>query len=130
MKRITLIGIPLVVLVTGGLAFQFLYVPAANESHHTNREYIRWKKGKTTYNPSVALRFLNADADFRLSLRGKTKPEVANWFPDLRSPTEANDYQQYYNQEINDVDFLWIGDSAWGIEFQNGVVKEFRLLKG
>lgn len=102
------------------------------DKHHTNAKYLMWKHGWVRYDPTTALRYLNVDVRFRESLRGKTKYEVKKWFPCLRSMSEANDYQQYYNQYLKDVDFLWTGESAWGIEFKNNRLrlKEFRLMKG
>lgn len=112
------------------LIWNYGYGPDTENSHHTNRAYRQWKSGKGNYDPALVLRFLSADRKFKSSLRGKTKQEVQQWFPDLRPPDRANAHQRPYNQYIKDKEFFWIGDSAWGIEFVNGKVKEFLILKG
>ena len=116
-----------VIIVVSGVVFG---ISVLNDCHQTNLEYIWWKKGMGHYNPDVVLRFITVDSEFRISLRGKNKDEVKKLFPDLRSPDKANRNQEYYNQYIEGIDFLWIGDSNWGIEFVNSVVKDIRLLKG
>ena len=99
-------------------------------SHRTNRHYLRWKKGKENFDPKVALQFIVVDRRFRLSLYGKTKAEIQKWFPNLRTPEQATEYQKYYNKYVEDIEFFWIGKSNWGLEFENGKLKQFRLLKG
>ncbi len=113
------IGIVLFSLVLGTL-----------DSHHTNVKYLLWKHGWTGYEPLVALKYLNVDVSFRLSLQGKSKVEINELFTDLRPMGNANEYQQLYGPDLNDADFLWIGDSAWGILFDDGKVKDIRLFKG
>lgn len=100
------------------------------DGHQTNLRYIAWKMHLAPYDPSVTLRFLNVDSNFRRSLKGKTLSKVLKWFPDLRPPEKANNYQKYYNHLIDEFTFFWIGDSAWGIIFENGKLKDFILLKG
>lgn len=107
-----------------------LLAAGTTDSHHTDAKYIMWKLGWAQVEPETTLQYLNVDVRFRQYLRGKTKSEVKKWFPDLRPPSEANEYQQYYAQFLKEMDFLWIGESAWGIEFQEGKVKRFHLWKG
>jgi len=45
-------------------------------------------------------------------------------------PAEAKDYQKQYQMQIENMGFLWIGDSTWGIEFQYGKLKQLDLVKG
>ncbi len=81
-------------------------------SHRTHPKYIAWKHNKAPYQPSIVLRFLNIDTEFRQSLHGKTKIEIASWFPDLRLPIDASDNQKYYHKYLGNSDFLWIGASS------------------
>lgn len=129
-KKVLLIGIVVAAFVPIGLAWFFYCGPGSDQSHRTNRQYLLWKSGKAAYDPAVALRFIGVDVEFRVSLRGRSEEEVRKWFPDLRSPDDASEYQRCYDQDIKEMSFLWIGDSAWGIEFDRGRVKEFHLWKG
>lgn len=108
----------------------FIFAAATADSHRTNLRYLMWKHGWTQSAPQTATRYLNVDVKFREFLRGKTKAEVQKWFSDLRPLSAANSYQQYYNQQLKEATFLWIGESPWGIEFEDGRLKEFRLMKG
>ena len=131
-KKLILVGVGVVVLIAscfGAVCF-CSWVLSHADSHRTNRQYILWKKGEATYDPAVALRYIIVDPQFRHSLRGKTREEVRKWFPDLRPPEKGNDHQRSYNQDVEDMDFLWIGDSTWGIEFYRGRVKKLHLFKG
>ena len=122
-KRIILIAAGLLVLIAIGLG--------SADDHRTNAKYLGWKFGLCRYNPATALRYLNVDVRFRESLVGKTKAEVMRLFPDLRPTTKANDYQRAYTRDVEGIDFMWIGDSGWGIVFDDdGRLKEFRLMKG
>ncbi len=128
MNRIVPAGAAVLLLSAAGLAWLYCHGPGSDDSHRTNRQSNLWKEGKAPYDPSVVLRFINVD--FVNSLKGKSRAEMEKWFPDLRSPGEANEYQRYYSESVSGMDYLWIGDSAWGIEFDSGRVKELHLLKG
>ncbi|MFT5128298.1 MAG: hypothetical protein ACI8W8_001908 [Rhodothermales bacterium] len=123
MKKATILYVLSIVAV-------FIFAAATADSHRTNLRYHMWKQGWTQNAPETAIRYLNVDAKFRESLRGKTKTEVQEWFSDLRPLSAANSYQQYYNQHLDQATLLWIGESPWGIEFEDGRLKEFRLMKG
>lgn len=90
-----------------------------------------WKWGVANYKPEISLRYLNVDPSFRTSLNGLSKHEVKKWFPDLRTETKP---QRYLDTNepffISNPDFLWIGDSQWAIEFHDGKVSGFALIKG
>ena len=106
-------------------------VGPGDDSHNTSLRYIAWKWGVGSYEYSQAPRFMNVDVEFRESLKGKTLDEVRHWFPDMRKPGEnTNSYQDFYNKYTENKDFLWIGESNWGIEFVNGRVHDFDCLKG
>jgi hypothetical protein len=105
----------------------FLYT---DDSHRTNLRYLLWKAGWLRFSPEVSLRYFGVDVEFRDSLVGQTREEIKVWFPDLRPIAQANSQQRYYEDDVRDTDFMWIGDSHWGIEFENGRVKRFRVLKG
>ena len=99
-----------------------------DDSHHTNLSYRLWKLGLYDYKPEY-LRFLNVDVDLRMNLVGEKLPEVKKLFPDLRSPEQVSGYQSHFTSEFGAEECYWIGDSNWLIEFEGGVVKEFRLMK-
>ena len=126
MKKKIIIGtaVGFIVIIT------VLLLTGGGDSHHTNLKHLLWKWRILSYDPAASLRYLEPDLAFRQSLHGKTRVEVNKWFPDLRSINNGNEYQKYYNQHLQNKDFLWIGDSHWGIEFEDGKVKKFRLLKG
>ena len=126
-KLILLVGLMVVATV---LVATYPYTLGKLDDPKFNWEYNQWKRGKSDYDPSLALRYLNIDVDFRLSLRGKSKNEIRVLFPDLRDPVRSNTYQEYYLDSIKGMDFLWIGDSAWGIEFEEVGLRQFHLLKG
>jgi hypothetical protein len=115
---------------TGLVFVLFLASLGVADNHRTNLGYLSWKWGWTEFDQEVSLRFLNADLRFRQSLYGKTKAELQELFPDLRPRTESNQYQRYYLPQLAGLDFFWIGESAWGVEFRGGKLKEFHLLKG
>lgn len=118
----------IVFLVIAVAAFAILFGTA--DSHQTNARYIAWKMGWSDYDPKVALRYLNVDVKFRKGLHGRGLSQVSEYFPDLRTLDKSNDYQSYYRGSITYEEFYWIDDSAWGIEFQNGRLREFHLFKG
>ena len=124
-KRAIVVGVLLVALITVWI----LFLESA-DSHHLSPRHFLWKHGLWPYSPEVALRYFNVDRELRLSLNGKTRSEITKWFPRLIPPAQADDYQRSYNKDVEDLDFLWIDDSAWGIVFEENRVKEFRLLKG
>ena len=107
-----------------------VWVAGSIDSHHTNLKYLLWKAGFNRSDPSIALHFMNVDSDFRQSLEGKTKEEVQEWFPNLVPPEKGNAQQKLHISFLKGMDFLWIGDSQWGIEFRDGRVKDFHLPKG
>ena len=118
-----LLGIALLLLIAGGVLLGTV------DSHHTNFQYLSWKCGFSSYRPSVALRYLNVDVGFREALRGKSRSEIARWFPDLRPPSKADEYRRIFYEFVIRKDFLWIGDSEWGIEFEKGKATDFHHLK-
>lgn len=107
-----------------------LVILEAADSHRTNPRYLMWKHHLYWYEPQLALRFLNVDADFRMSLIGKSKAEVERWFPHLR-PVDPNDPAAWdYKEIVLQPGFLWIDQGNWGIIFENGKVKDIILVKG
>ena len=90
-----------------------------------------WKRGWANWSPDVCLRYLSVDASFRRSLHGLSKTEIREWFPDLRIEMKPEQYldrsQPFY---ISSSDFLWIGASQLAIEFHDGKVTKFALIKG
>ena len=106
------------------------FIAVSQESHRTDVEYLLWKWDYLGYDPWVALKYLNLDVSLRHSLVGKTESEVKKWFPILVMPENGTEYQKQYSDWVKETEFLWIDESAWVIEFENGKVKGFRLLKG
>jgi hypothetical protein len=122
-----LVLIALSALVFGGV---FLFALPQN-SHHTNFRYVLWKHHLYTYPENKPPgSFFGVDLQFRNSLIGKTKDEIRSWFPDLIPPKDGDPYQIAYYSDVSRTDFLWIANSNWGFEFEDGRVKRIRLIKG
>ena len=104
--------------------------PGGEDVHWRSKEYLEWKKGRGQINPSEILKFLHVDGQFRLSLNGKTKEEVMNWFPTLVNPQNGNSDQRKELNQVEGMDFMWIGETHWGIEFQSNRVVRIIPIKG
>jgi hypothetical protein len=78
------------------------------------------------------LKFINVDVKFKQGLIGKSKDEIIKIFPKLKEKEFSNDHQKSYLNvwSIQNKDFLWIGESAWIIIFEDGKLKHFIILKG
>ncbi len=79
------------------------------------------------------LKYLTSDGEFVLSLEGKTKEEIQRYFPVLIPPDRSvDDYQKFYNQYFieHHTDVLWIGDSGFAVEFQDGRATFVGPIKG
>ncbi len=101
-----------------------------DDSHRTNYRYLSWKWGLSDFDSSVSLRYLSVDVKFKKFLNGKSKKEIAKWFPNLRSPKNSDKYQQFYLNEMIDRDFFWIGNSNWVVEFEESKVVSIHTVKG
>lgn len=105
------------------------------DSYRFNLRYSLWKQGWVDYKPRY-VNFLTLDTDFRGDLIGRDLDEVEKLFPNLRSLSRANRYQESYSRHIQHRDdfkgseHFWIGDSQWTIEFRNGRVKDVQIWKG
>lgn len=100
------------------------------DSHHTNAKYLLWKHHLWPYSRDLALDYFNVDADFRMSLNGKTKPEIQRWFPVLTSVDPADPYLPYCGELVKTPGFVWIDRTRWGIIFEGDRVKDIVLFKG
>jgi hypothetical protein len=79
------------------------------------------------------LPFLSVDGEFVMSLRGKTKAEIQRYFPVLIPPDRANtQYQQAYSKGMieHHLDYLWIGDSDYAVQFEDGRAVYVGPIKG
>ena len=103
---------------------------AGQNSHNFNLKYRLWKIGFIEYDTDRFTRFLGADDNLRMSMRGKTVEETEEIFGDLKSISESNDYQQEYTYGKSAEDFYWIGESRWGVQFKAGKLERFTLSKG
>jgi hypothetical protein len=90
-----------------------------------------WKWGWADYSQEACLLLFSVDGSFKQSLHGLSKSQIQKWFPDLRIETKPEQYldrnQPFY---ISSQDFLWIGASQRAIEFEDGKVTAFSLIKG
>lgn len=103
---------------------------AFDDSHHTNLPWLLWKHHLLPYNRERALRYLNADVDFRLSLNGKSNEQLRAWFPILSSIDSSDPFLAYCGDYVRDPEFRWIDGTRWGVIFEHGRVKEIVLVKG
>jgi hypothetical protein len=106
---------------------------AGNDSHRGVR-YLAWgywRIGDWRY----GARFLNVDSQFRASLVGASRAELATWFPDLRPGSSrfavcglsAQDTEIRREQ----LDGEWIGETPWLVVYDRaGHVKDLTLPKG
>lgn len=102
------------------------------DSHHLNLRYILWKHHAWPFQRFM-LAYLNVDGDFNLSLEGKTKADIQRYFPVLIPPERAvNDYQKFYSRDMieHHADCLWIDDSGYAVQFQDGKVVYVGPIKG
>ncbi|MFP6582643.1 MAG: hypothetical protein VCD00_08820 [Candidatus Hydrogenedentota bacterium] len=131
--QVTLFSKPLIrkTAIFLGVAIIFLaFCLLLGPSHQTNIRYVAWKWGYGELEPDYALRFFAVDVKFRMGLYGKSKVEFEEFFPILKSPDLANDYQESYHEHMKIGDFYWMGETAWVVEFEDGVVSEIYPMKG
>jgi len=108
----------------------FVALSGFADSHHTNVRYLLWKH-HLWHDPEFrGLRYFNVDANFRMSLYGKTREEVEWWLPPLIPESQNDPNDKYYGPEVHQPGFFWIGHSLWAIIFENGRVKEIRSFEG
>jgi hypothetical protein len=116
-------------------AFAFiggLYFWGTIDAHQVNLRYILWKHHLWPHQRFM-LPFLSVDGEFSLSLKGKTKAEIQRYFPVLIPPELAiTEYQRSYNLEMvkHRRDYLWIGDSGYAVQFEDGKVVYVGPVKG
>ena len=103
---------------------------AIDDNHKTNLKYLMWKHHLVRYEPKLALRYFNVDAEFRLSLIGKTRTEVEAWFPILRQIDKEDSYLPTCGEAVWKPGFVWIDSSRWGIVFENDRARDIILFKG
>jgi len=99
------------------------------DSHHSNKGYLAWKKGEGEFHDDYA-RFLNVDLEVLFKFRGMNESQIREHFSDLRGPNQANQYQTSYNEFIGYEEYFWIGDSAWTVSFKDGEFHAFDVWKG
>jgi hypothetical protein len=125
-KRVITIRIAVAVC----LAILILVLRVIADTPQTNPRYVMWKWGWAGYSQDVFVKYFIVDSTFRKSLHDTDKREIRKWFPDLRRETKPEKYldrnQPFF---ISSPDFLWIGATQWAIEFQDGKVTGFALIK-
>jgi hypothetical protein len=125
-RRAFILSIVLISLVAVGI----LSILGSADSHRINFRYLLWKHHIAKYDTALALRYLNVDVDFRLSLYGSTKAEVQTYFPVLRRAEKSDPYLRYCGDAGRHPGFFWIDSSRWGIIFENDKLKDIQLFKG
>ena len=116
-------------------AFAFiggLYFWGTIDAHQVNLRYILWKHHAWPQQRFM-LPFLSVDGEFTMSLRGKTRAEIQRYFPVLIRPELAiTEYQRFYSQDMieHHRDYLWIGDSDYAVQFEDGKVVYVGPIKG
>jgi hypothetical protein len=100
-----------IIRVLAGLVAAVLLIIAVAlgtaDSHHTNAKYILWKHHLWRYDRDLALKYFNVDADFRLSLNGKTRAELQRWFPVLTPIDPTDGYLPYCGGLVWTPGFVW-----------------------
>lgn len=102
------------------------------DAYQVNLRYILWKHHAWPHQRFM-LSFLSVDGEFVMSLKGKTKTEIERYFPVLVPPDRAiTPYQKFYSQDMiqHQNDYLWIGDSGYAVQFEDGKVAYVGPIKG
>jgi hypothetical protein len=102
------------------------------DAYQVNLRYILWKHHAWPYQRFM-LSFLSVDGEFTMSLHGKTKEEMQRHFPLLIPADRAiTPYQKWYSQSMirHPKDCLWIGDSGYAVQFEDGKVVYVGPIKG
>lgn len=102
------------------------------DAYQVNLRYILWKHHVWPYERFM-LPFLSVDGEFVMSLKGKTKIEIERYFPVLVPPDLAiTPYQKFYSRDMiqHQSDYLWIGDSGYAVQFEDGKVIYVGPIKG
>jgi len=102
------------------------------DAYQVNLRYILWKHHAWPLQRFM-LSFLSVDGEFTMSLNGKTKEEIQRYFPLLIPSDRAiTPYQKFYSQSMiqHPGDCLWIGDSGYAVEFEDGKVIYVGPIKG
>lgn len=124
MKKILLIAIAFFTFASSGL-FAHLYHRTDDLSLH----YMLWKKGLWAYPSDIIGHAVFSDRDRDALVRGKTKEEVRQIFPNAHEAS-INDYQKMYDKELIGRDYLWLGQSNVIILFKDGLGHEISVMKG
>lgn len=105
-------------------------------THLCNREddkslrYILWKKGVHPYPSEIIRTALCADIHRNELIRGKTKEEIKQMFPNAQEES-VNDYQKRYEStDLKGKDYLWLDENHVVFFFENGLATEIGLMKG
>ena len=118
------------IIIAVCLVLLILALKVISDTPQTNPRYLMWKWGRTGYSQDVFVKYFIVDSDFQRSLHGMSKKDIRKWFPDLRRETKPQRYldrsQPFF---ISSPDFLWIGATQWAIEFKDGKVTGFALIK-
>ena len=125
MKKLLLIAIAFSTFASSGL-FAHLY----NRDDAMSLRYILWKKGLHPRPDDIFLHALLTDQYGKNEIiRGKTKEEIKDLFPDIHEQS-VNKYQKIYDKDLTGQDYVWIGESAYIIEFKDGKAERLSIMKG
>jgi len=124
MKAILLIVIAFFTFASSGLFAHFY-----NRTDDLSLHYILWKKGLGSYPSNIIGHAVISDRDRDELVRGKTKEEIRQIFPDVHHES-INENQKMYDKDLIGRDYFRLGKSNVIIFFKDGLGYEISTLKG
>jgi hypothetical protein len=124
MKIICLVFVAFLTFSASGIAAHFY-----NRSDDLSLRYILWKKGLHPYPSEIIHYAVLSDNNRDELIRGKSKEEIRNIFPDTREALDSQMQKQYEN-ELAGREYLWLGEYGVIIFLNNGIGDYITIMKG